>query len=158
MKKKKRINYSKRLRHERERRKQKKIACERVAYLFNLAENIFDEDKNLAKRYVQLARKINTKYNYRIPSELKRRFCKKCGSYLKQGRNVTVRLHSSKLIYHCNECGAVMRFGYKSKARKNKKKDGNDLKELFGSVNSVKFKQNTAKVMKTMKNELESKF
>ncbi|MDP2750534.1 MAG: ribonuclease P protein component 4 [Nanoarchaeota archaeon] len=123
MKNKKRINYSKKLRYEKERRKQKTLAEERISGLFNLADEMIEKDKNLAKRYVQLARKISMKYKSRIPSEYKRKFCKKCGSYLKQGKNVTVRLHNSKLIYHCQECGAISRFAYKSKRKKAEEKE-----------------------------------
>ncbi len=115
--KKKRRNFSRKLRYDREKRKQKKIAEDRIVSLFEMADDVFEKDKTLAKRYVALARRISMKYNSRIPSSLKRKFCRKCGSYLKQGRNVTVRLHGSRLIYHCHDCGSITRFGYKSKSR-----------------------------------------
>lgn len=115
---KKKLSQSKKLRYERERRKQRGIADSRILELFRLADRKFEKDPQLAKRYVAIARKISMKYNAKIPSEFKRKFCKKCGSYLRQGKNVTVRIKNSHMVYHCHECGAVSRIGYKSKSRK----------------------------------------
>lgn len=90
------------------------IAVERIKKLFNLAENVFSKDENLAKRYVFLARKIASKCRVRIPREFKRSFCKNCGVYFKQGVNCRVRLNKKKLIvYYCLNCKHIRRFKYK---------------------------------------------
>ncbi|MFH1398655.1 MAG: ribonuclease P [Candidatus Woesearchaeota archaeon] len=91
---------------------EQKIALERIQTLFQQANKTCKEDQQLANRYVQLARKISTKFKVRIPSSLKKQFCKHCSSYLKQGINCTVRLHNRRVIYTCNNCKQVMRFPY----------------------------------------------
>lgn len=93
--------------------KQAKTAKERIAELFRLAEEVFDEDEELADRYIGLARKISMRYKVRIPKELKKRFCKHCYSYLVPGKNCRVRTHEGKVVYYCMKCGEVMRFPYR---------------------------------------------
>ena len=99
----------------------KKIAKERIVELFKQASLMFDRDKKLADRYVELARKIAMKAQYRIPSCLQRRFCKHCFSYLMPGKNLRVRTHEGKVVYYCMECKRFMRFPY---IREKKKSSG----------------------------------
>ena len=89
------------------------IAKERIGELFEQAATAFNEDRALANRYVELARKISMKYKVRIPSELRRRFCKNCNSYLVPSVNCRVRVSKGKLIYYCLECKHFMRFSYR---------------------------------------------
>ncbi len=101
---------------------QREIARERIQILFRLAEEEFSNDrKDLANRYVELARKISTRCNVRIPRELKRRFCRKCLAYLKPGVNARVRIRSEKkyVLVTCLECGNKMRYPYIREKRKN---------------------------------------
>ncbi len=86
-------------------------ARERITELFKQASKT--TDKKLANRYVQLARKISMKIKVRIPSELRRKFCKHCYSYLKQGKNVRVRRTEKGIVYTCLECNKQMRFPIK---------------------------------------------
>lgn len=88
----------------------RKVARERIAILFEKAEREFDENPELSKRYVSLARKIAMKANISLPRETKRKFCKKCLNYLKSGENLRVRVHRNRVIYTCLNCGNVMRF------------------------------------------------
>lgn len=103
---------------------QRKIARERIEELFKQADKrmtkkrINSTDKALANRYVSLARKIAMKYKVKIPTNLKRRFCRHCYKYLKPGFNCRVRLAKSRVIYYCLECRRFMRFVYKSKKAK----------------------------------------
>jgi len=97
--------------------KQRKLALERINTLFKEAATAFKEDKKLANRYIQLARKISMKYKVRIPSNLKKKFCKHCHSYLKPSINCRVRLQKKKVIYYCLECKKFMRFPYKTKSK-----------------------------------------
>lgn len=96
------------------------IALERIETLFKEADIIFKEDPKLSNRYVKLARKIAMKYKVKIPSELKKRYCKHCHSFLKQGKNCKVRLKDGKAVYHCLVCDKIMRFPYikEQKARR----------------------------------------
>ena len=91
------------------------IALERINELFLQADLQFDDEKELANRYMHLVRRLAMKYKVKIPSELKRRFCKKCLHYLKQGKNVRVRTINGNIVYTCLDCGHNNRIGYKLK-------------------------------------------
>ena len=99
---------------------EKLIAVERIRELFKQADKVFNKNPKLSNRYVQLARKISMKIKVRIPSPLKKRFCKHCYSYLKSGKNVRVRLQQGrqgKVVYKCLNCNKYMRFPYKTKKK-----------------------------------------
>lgn len=83
-------------------------ATERIKHLFELAEAT--DDLALANRYVQLARRIAMKHKVRMPRGYKRRFCKHCYAYLKQGVTCRVRVQHGKVIYTCLACKKFMRF------------------------------------------------
>jgi ribonuclease P protein subunit RPR2 len=70
-----------------EQREKKKIARERVEALFTLAERVFPYDRDLAKRYVEIALAVQQKARIRLPRKWKRRYCKKCHSFLVTGVN-----------------------------------------------------------------------
>ena len=88
---------------------QKEIAQERIIILFQQAEKVFSNDKTAANRYVELARKIAMKVKVRIPTHLKRRFCKHCYKYLQPGVNSRIRTRAGKVIISCFECKKFMR-------------------------------------------------
>ena len=90
------------------------VARERIERLFELADEVHDENPERAKRYVERAREIAQKERVRMPSHLKRRYCDSCGAYLVPGKNARVRLRSdNKLVSaRCLECGATARYGY----------------------------------------------
>ena len=73
-------------------------AKQKIAELFALAEG----NEKMADRYVYLARKISMKNKVRIPSELKRRFCKYCYCYLRRNKK--------GIVYTCLNCKKQMRF------------------------------------------------
>jgi ribonuclease P protein subunit RPR2 len=79
--------------------KQNKIARERIDILFEKASN-----SDRSKRYIELARKIAMKLNIKLTKQQKRKFCKHCYTYLKNGVNATTRTHNKKLIIFCEEC------------------------------------------------------
>jgi ribonuclease P protein subunit RPR2 len=62
------------------------IAQERIEYLFSLAKTEFPE--------------------------LKRTFCKSCGSLLVPGNNSRVRLKGNTIIISCLDCGNIKRYPY----------------------------------------------
>lgn len=89
------------------------IAKERIEILFQLADNeAIKHNFRRANRYVELARKIGMRYNVRIPSHLKRRFCKHCYSYLLPTVTSTVRISRHRVIVRCLNCGKHSRFPY----------------------------------------------
>ena len=91
---------------------QLKIARERIAILFDEAEKAAKENKDRAKRYVQLARKIGMRYNVRIPHDLKRKYCRYCHNMLLDSRR---RLKKGVLVVECKSCGASLHYPYKGK-------------------------------------------
>jgi ribonuclease P protein subunit RPR2 len=88
------------------------MATERMNILFERAEMEFINHPERSNRYVELALKLSTKYNTPVPEEWSRRYCKRCKSFLKPGRNSTVRLVDSEVNIFCGECGHVMKIPY----------------------------------------------
>lgn len=101
-----------------------KLAKERIEILFDKAEKEFDKNPELSHRWVQMARKISTRYNIRFTKEQKRRLCKKCMRFLVPGKNSSVRTNPKQqaVIIKCLECGNVMRFPYRSEKKQAKSK------------------------------------
>jgi len=103
----------------------KEIALERVYRLFELAEKEFGREPGRTKRYVELARKVSTRNRAPIPSELKKRFCRKCGSFLKRGKNAEWKDLGELVEIKCLECGFSFKKGKeKKKAGEERKKAG----------------------------------
>ena len=67
------------------------------------------KDREKARHFVLLARRLAMSTRTRLPPLLSRRFCRKCNSYLKPGENLSVRLHMGKLVYYCKDCGSHRR-------------------------------------------------
>ena len=91
----------------------KRIALDRIKQLFNEASLKFKLDKSLSNRYVSIALKLSTKYKTKIPSNLKKCYCKNCKAFLMPGANCRIRSSNGKLVYLCLECQHFMRFPYK---------------------------------------------
>jgi ribonuclease P protein subunit RPR2 len=86
---------------------QKKIAKERIDYLFLQANNIFSKNSSLANRYVQIALKLRDRCKVTITKKQKAMFCKACKHFLVPGVNCIVRLKNKALVYHCKACGNI---------------------------------------------------
>ncbi|MBU1203521.1 MAG: hypothetical protein KKG60_00445 [Nanoarchaeota archaeon] len=90
----------------------KQEALTRVRKLFSEAwERAKEGEFGLADRYVKLAREMAMRVNLRLPSELKRKFCKHCYCYLIPGKNCRVRIAKKRVIYYCEKCRKFARFG-----------------------------------------------
>jgi len=89
------------------------IAKERIDILLNEAKKNFNKHPERSHRYAELAHKLKLKYKVKLTPDIKRRLCKNCHKFMVPGRNCRVRIHSSRLIYTCGECGTVRRFGLK---------------------------------------------
>ncbi|WP_324736221.1 ribonuclease P protein component 4 [Thermococcus sp. SY098] len=106
---------SKKFLRKKEQREKRKIALERINILFTLAERVFPYDKELANRYVEIALAVQQKAKVRMPRKWKRRYCKKCHSFLVPGVNAQVRLRQKRMphvVIKCLECGHIMRYPY----------------------------------------------
>ena len=90
------------------------VARERIERLFELADEVHDENPDRAARYVERAREVSTRERIRLPQHLKRRFCDSCGAHLVPGDNARVRLRSDSehVAVRCRDCGATERYGY----------------------------------------------
>ena len=91
-----------------------KIAKERIQLLIRQSIDVHTSRPDLSRRYFQLAKKIGMRYNIRISREQKRKFCKKCFSYIGEGW----RFKKGRAQAVCRHCGDVMRYPYKPKRQK----------------------------------------
>lgn len=94
---------------------QRKIARERVERLLDLASSMFDRRPELSHRYAELAWRIKTRHNLRLPRDLSLKFCKKCHSFWLPGSTCRVRLRPSSsphIAITCLRCGYVRRIPY----------------------------------------------
>ena len=103
----------------REKRLERKIAKERIRILFEMMERMKDEDYDLARRYVELARRIAMKYRLKLPKRYKLLFCKKCLYPYKEGK-FRVRVRKSRVIITCLNCGYERRIPIHPKRNKYK--------------------------------------
>lgn len=87
------------------------IGAERISILNELSkEALRNGRKDLARRYVELARNIGKKTRVKMPPDF--RYCKKCLIPLIPGVNSTVRLTGSKIVTKCQDCGEMKRMPY----------------------------------------------
>lgn len=86
-----------------------KIARERIGILFDEAKKQIKSDKNLANRYVTLARKIGMRYNLSLPTEFRNFICTKCKKFMYPG--ITAKVSTSKgcIRKQCLQCSHIMK-------------------------------------------------
>jgi len=85
---------------------QEKIARERIQILFDLAKKEIRKKPERSRHYVELARKIGTRYKVRFSKDLKEKFCKKCNSLLIKGKTVQIKpdKKTKSVIVRCKNC------------------------------------------------------
>lgn len=83
-----------------------------IAELFLKAKEAFPKSIRMADRSVRKARRLAMKHKIRLPSDLKRQFCKHCYSFLSPGNNCRVRLVNQKVVYYCLSCRKYTRMPY----------------------------------------------
>ncbi len=88
-----------------------KLAKDRMKKLLEMA---LTANEKHAMRYFALAKKIGMRFNVPIPREYKRKFCKNCFAYLKEGW----RLKKGVAHVTCKNCGKSMRYPYGPKKKK----------------------------------------
>ncbi len=93
----------------------KKIAMERVERLLGQAEEVFGESPALADRYVKLAWGMKTRYNLRLPRQMKLKFCRKCLSFWRPGATSRVRKSPGRVTITCLKCGRIVRLPHPKK-------------------------------------------
>jgi len=98
----------------------KNIANARIMFLFQMAQEIFPENKELANRYIYLAKKYAQRAKIQIPPIWKKRVCHKCKQFLYPGVNCKIRIQSRKgkgshVSMTCLECYNITRYYIKTK-------------------------------------------
>jgi ribonuclease P protein subunit RPR2 len=91
----------------------KQIARERIEILLAHAKKTFPTNQVLARRYVELARRIGMRAGVRLTGEQKFFICKGCGSLLVPGVNCRVRTrreYGTTVLITCLECGRKKRY------------------------------------------------
>lgn len=98
-------------------KRHRKMAAKRIEILFKKAESAaLAGEVNRANRYTHLARKIGMRYNVTIPSQYRRRFCKRCYSYLMPSVTCRARVRNGMVVTRCSECGYINRYGYSKRS------------------------------------------
>lgn len=86
------------------------IARERIDILMTEADQAALAGRmELADRYVDLARRVGMRYNVRVPTTYRRRFCRGCYRYLQPGASSRTRLSRGRVVTTCLRCGHVSR-------------------------------------------------
>lgn len=103
----------------------KRTALTRIRTLLDLAEERAlentDASRKLAKRYVNLAKKMSTHYKVKIPKGLKSKICKSCDNFLIPGINCKVIVASVHGYIACVcECGNEVHVHYKEAKKSNR--------------------------------------
>ncbi|MGA1848091.1 MAG: ribonuclease P protein component 4 [Thermoplasmatota archaeon] len=94
----------------------REAAQDRIESLYSLAFNMARAGElDLARRYLNLARKIGMRYTVRIPTRLKRSTCKGCRVPLMPNITSRIRLRDGRKIVTCLECGHISRYPYGGK-------------------------------------------
>jgi ribonuclease P protein subunit RPR2 len=102
-----------------------RVARERIADLFGLAEQEARGGRSpLPDRYVQLARRIGTRYNVRLLVEYRDLYCRGCSAYWVEGRTVRTRLRGARRTQTCLKCGRIRRVPIRARRSARERGDG----------------------------------
>ncbi len=100
----------------RDKRLERRIARERIDYLIERALEYRSIDYELARRYIELAKKIAMKYRVRLRPEQRRVFCKGC-LYPYRSDRMRVRIKKGRVIVTCLNCGRKRRYQIRGRTR-----------------------------------------
>lgn len=90
----------------------------RMNYLYQMAHQVLlsnPENKNLARFYICMMKRIATRLVMKLHPSMKRTICKKCDMLLIPGITATVRIKAHRQkhrVVQCLDCGKVKRFVY----------------------------------------------
>jgi ribonuclease P protein subunit RPR2 len=86
------------------------VARERIDLLMAEADRAALTGRvELADRYVELARRVGMRYNVRVPTAHKRKFCRGCYGYLLPSVTSRTRFQRGKVVTTCLRCGHIVR-------------------------------------------------
>jgi len=105
-------------------REERQRALKLVKKILDFAETIHPEDSEKAVEAVRLAMRIAQKTRLRLPTYLRRRFCRKCGTPWTGPSTFSVRVRGNRathVVIRCKKCGHTRRFYALKKRRKTPK-------------------------------------
>ncbi|MBS3061254.1 MAG: ribonuclease P [Candidatus Diapherotrites archaeon] len=80
------------------------LATERIERLFQLASEEFSYNPHYSHEWTKLALRIGTRNRVRMPDQLKTAYCKKCRSFLVEGKNKATTVQKNWIMIECQEC------------------------------------------------------
>lgn len=97
--------------YRREAAEAKRIARERIDYLFSLAGNFASRgEEEWGRRYISLAIRIGMRLD--LPVGHRREYCRNCLTYFIPSKTVRVRVTRGRVVLTCLRCGHIARFPY----------------------------------------------
>jgi len=102
---------------------EKDIARQRIKILVDMASQLVNINKDIARDCVRIALRISKKANVRISKEYKIMICKKCNALLIPGLNSKVRIRQNRIPHvtiTCFECGYRRRIPFIKEKKKAK--------------------------------------
>jgi ribonuclease P protein subunit RPR2 len=99
-------------------RRVRSLALARISKLLDFAIKYYGEYPDFAVAAVRTAQRISMKYRVKLPTALKRKFCRKCYTPFTGASTFTVRIRSGRtrhVAVKCLKCGYVRRYQFRVK-------------------------------------------
>ena len=100
-------------RRKRERAKMRDLVIQRIERALDFAFEIYHSYPEYAVRAVRQAQRLAQKARVRLPTKLRRRFCRKCGTPFLGPSTFSVRVRQNRathVVVRCRNCGFTRRF------------------------------------------------
>jgi ribonuclease P protein subunit RPR2 len=91
----------------------KRLARARIKLLWKQASEITKTDPEGAQQRMQVAFRVAQKVRIKVPQDIKRKICRRCGIVLVPGENCRVRIRNNRskhLTVTCIACGNITRY------------------------------------------------
>ncbi|MCB9362607.1 hypothetical protein H6504_04170 [Candidatus Woesearchaeota archaeon] len=94
------------------------VIVKQMRLLFGLAQQHLQR----SGYYVKMVKRLNTRFKIKVPADIKKRYCKHCGTMWTFEKNVRVRTQKGKLVYYCLECKHFTRMPFYKERKERRKK------------------------------------
>ena len=91
----------------------KRLAMARIKLLWKQALEIAKTDPDGARTRMQVASRVAQRVRIKVPREIKRKICQRCGTVLIPGESCRVRMRNNRLKHltvTCIACGNITRY------------------------------------------------
>ncbi|MEM4246767.1 MAG: ribonuclease P [Candidatus Woesearchaeota archaeon] len=92
---------------------ERQSSLQQVQALFDAAALVFPKSPSEANRLIAKAHRLVLRSKLKLPSVLKRRYCKHCKAFWVPGKSVRVRLAKGRIVYSCLSCRKIQRMPIK---------------------------------------------